>query len=437
MEIVKGPVSIARIFLDQNNWRRYLAWRGDETDAWERQVVNKALACRTPALGCHAYVCEDCGLARLIPHSCKTTFCSSCATARTDAWCEDLLSELLEVPYRHLILTLPKELRHLIRVNKKVLLNRLYRAASRAILSLTAGRPKPQRGINRDRMERRRKRYLPGFILVCHTFGSDLKFNPHMHLLITAGGLSLDHTRWIHVSKRSLVRGVDLAREWKKNVIQEIRTAESKGELEHPPFNGDPNNPTRVPDLLICVAKKKWWTHIGPSLEQVDHAVRYCCRYTRRPVIGEMRIVRYDGTDVYYRYSDYYEGGNQKVMRRSALYFIHRLIQHIPPKNFIQVRHYGLFATTLRAKLLPIARRLLAQRKRRRRQPSTWEQRRRLHTQADPLACPQCARTMTYYCMLFGCPETIAAIAGVELAERLPAKCIVPFSRLKRLARVA
>ena len=171
-------------------------------------------------------------------------------------------------------------------------------------------------------MRRKRKPYLPGFIVIVHTFGSDLKFNPHVHILVTAGGLSPDHTRWIDAPSRSLVRGLDLAREWKKNVMAEIQRAEDDGLLHHPPFGGDPNNPTKVSALLICVAKKRWWIHIGPTLKEVDHALRYCCRYTRRPVIGEMRIVSYDGNKVAFLYNDYYDGST-KVMRRSALYFIH------------------------------------------------------------------------------------------------------------------
>jgi len=435
MEIVRGPVSIAHILRDRNNWRRYLAWKGDEVDEWVRRVVPRTLACRTPALGCHIYECSDCGIVRLIPHSCKTSFCSSCGVARTNSWCRELLSDLLDVEYRHLVFTLPQELRHLIRVNKKVLLGALYRAGARAVLSLTAGHPRPKPGINRDRMDRKRRRFLPGMIIVCHTFSSDLSFKPHLHLLITAGGLSLDHASWVDAPSRSLVRSHDMAREWKKNVIDEIRTAEERGELAHPPFRGDPNNPTKVEALLTCVSKKRWWIHIGPSLEEVDHAVRYCCRYTRRPVIGEMRILRYDGSDVDFLYTDYRDSEKKKVMRRSALYFIHRLVQHIPPKNFIQVRHYGLFATARKGKLMPIARKLLGKRKRRKPQPSTWEDRRKLF-ESEPLSCPLCRHTMRFYGMLFGPTEIIAKIAGIEPTARLPPGCYVPRSRLMHHSRV-
>ena len=435
MEVIRGPVPIATILRDRNNWRRYLAWKGDVLDEWERRVVSRALACRTPALGCHMYECEDCHVVRLIPHSCKTSFCSSCGAARTDAWCRELLSDLLDVDYRHLVFTLPCQLRHLIRVNKKILLGALYRAGARAMLSLTAGHPLPKPGKNRKRMARKRRRFLPGMLIVCHTFGSDLRFNPHLHILTTAGGLSLDQETWVDAPPRSLVRTQDLAREWKKNVIDEIRKAEQDGSLTHPPYRSDPDNPTKVEPLLICVSKKRWWINIGPSLAQVDHAVRYCCRYTRRPVIGEMRIVRYDGRDVHFLYTDYRDGEKKKVMRRSALYFIHRLVQHIPPKNFHQVRHYGLFATRRKGKLLPKARKILRQRKRRKPRPSTWLSRRKEH-ESQPLACPQCGGPMTFYGTLFGPPEVIAAIADVEPSARLPPGCFVPRSRILRHSRV-
>jgi hypothetical protein len=435
MEVVRGPISIAEILRDRNNWRRYLAWKGDEIDDWTRRVVARTLDCRTAALGCHLYECKDCGIVRLVPHSCKTSFCSSCATARTDAWCCELLSDMLDVEYRHLVFTLPQELRHLIRVNKKVLLDALYRAGARAVLSLTAGAPPPRPGKNRRRMARKRRRLLPGMMIVCHTFGSDLGFNPHLHVLVTAGGLSLDQHRWLESPPRSFLRIQDLVREWKKNVIDSIREAEQLGSLVHPPFRGDPDNPTKVEFLLICVAKKRWWIHIGPSLEEVDHAVRYCCRYTRRPVIGEMRILRYDGKDVDFLYTDYRDGEKKKVMRRSVLYFIHRLVQHIPPKRFIQVRHYGLFATARKGKFLPIARKLLGQSKRRKPRPSTWESRRK-QLESEPLACPLCGNTMTLYGTLFGSPEVIAMIANIEPNARLPPRCYVPRSRVWRHSRV-
>jgi len=435
MEVIRGPVPIATILRDRNNWRRYLAWKGDELDEWTRRVVARTLACRTPALGCHMYDCADCGIVRLIPHSCKTAFCSSCGVARTDAWCRELLSDLLDVEYRHLVFTLPQELRHLIRVNKKVLLNALYRAGARAVLSMTAGHPKPKPGKNRQRMARKRRRFLPGILIVCHTFGSDLSFNPHLHVLITAGGLAPDRRSWIDAPPRSFVRCQDLAREWKKNVIDEIREAERRGDLVHPPYRGDPNNPTNVDWLLICVSKKRWWIHIGKSLAEVDHAVRYCCRYTRRPVIGEMRIVRYDGKDVHFLYTDYRDGEKKKVKRRSVLYFIHRLVQHIPPKNFIQVRHCGLFANATKRKLMPRARKLLKQRKRRKPRPSTWLSRRREHD-PQPLACPLCGAPMTFYGTLFGPHDVIATIAGIAPLARLPPGCFVRRSRVVRHSRV-
>lgn len=434
MEVLTGPVSIAKILLDQNNWRRFLAWKGDTVDEWTRTVVAKTLACRTPALGCHIYECRDCAIVRLVPHSCKTSFCGSCGAARTDAWCRELLSEMLDVDYRHLIFTLPQELRHLIRVNKRVLLNAMHRAGTRALLSLTFGTPRPQPGKNRKMMARKRRLFLPGVMSVCHTFGSDLNFNPHLHVLVTAGGLSPDRTTWVDAPPRSFVRTQDLAREWKKNLIGEIREAEASGELVHPPFGGDPDNPTNVEALMICVSKKRWWIHIGPSLKDADHAVRYCCRYTRRPAIGEMRILRYDGKKVSFLYTDYRDGERKKVMTRSVLHFILRLVQHIPPKNFIQVRHCGLFANARKKEVLPRARKALGQRKRRKPRPQTWESRRKRHGVDAPLSCPECDKPMVLIGMLFGPHPVIAEIAKIDVSSKLPPNCIIPRSRLWRLS---
>ncbi|MEW6744921.1 MAG: transposase [Planctomycetota bacterium] len=120
---------------------------------------------------------------------------------------------MLDVEYRHLVFTLPQQLRHLIRANRRVLVNALYRAGARTVLSLTAGLPTPKPGKNRRRIARKARRFVPGIMIVCHTFVSDLGFNPHLHVLVTAGGLSLDRKSWVDAPPRSFGRIQDLVRE--------------------------------------------------------------------------------------------------------------------------------------------------------------------------------------------------------------------------------
>jgi hypothetical protein len=152
---------------------------------------------------------------------------------RTDQWCKALLSEMLDVPYRHLVFTLPWELRLLIQDNRKVLLNVLFRAAADAVMSLTAGEPCPQGRKRQKWLEARQpsKLYRPGLIIVLYTFGRDLKWNPHLHVIITGGGLSLDGQGWVAAPKRYLVPAPLLGTEWKLNVITGIRAAHASSPL--------------------------------------------------------------------------------------------------------------------------------------------------------------------------------------------------------------
>jgi hypothetical protein len=204
---------------------------------------------------------------------------------------------MLDVPYRHLVFTLPWELRLLIQDNRKLLLDVLFRAAADAILSLTAAGPLPKgrKSLKWVKGRKRLKPYLPGMIMVLHTFGSDIKWNPHLHVIITAGGLSLDHQRWVSAPKRYLVPAPLLGTEWKLNVIAGVRKAHTE---------------------------KRWHILIGPSLRCADKAVRYACRYTKRPVIAEGRIVKFERGYVTFHFKDYHKGGARSFKKLPVLVFI-------------------------------------------------------------------------------------------------------------------
>ncbi|MEW6747073.1 MAG: transposase zinc-binding domain-containing protein, partial [Planctomycetota bacterium] len=207
MSLWTGAATIAEILRTTNNWKRYLAWKGGQVRRAVISHVSRMLPCRTPRLGAHLFLCRRCETVRVVPHSCKSVFCSSCGKVRTDDWCKELLSDLLDVPYRHLVFTIPWEPRLLIQDNRKVLVSVLFRAAADAVLSLTLGDPRPRGRKSRKWLAARKKHkpYLPGFMTVLHTFGSDLKWNPHLHMIVTAGGLRLDRERWVSAPRRYLV----------------------------------------------------------------------------------------------------------------------------------------------------------------------------------------------------------------------------------------
>ena len=202
-----GPIAIAEILSTSNNFKRYIAWKGGRVRRAVHYHVSRMLSCRTAKLGLHLFGCSNCPTVKVVPHSCKSVFCSSCGKVRTDQWCDELLSDLLDVPYRHLVFTLPWELRLLIQDNRQVLLNVLFRAAADAVLSLTGQGPTPRGRKSQPWLAARRpsRRYLPGLIIVLHTFGSDLKWNPHLHMIVTAGGLNGTGDRWQAAPQRYLV----------------------------------------------------------------------------------------------------------------------------------------------------------------------------------------------------------------------------------------
>ncbi len=173
----KGSTTIAEILRTSNNWKRYIAWKDGHIRSAIYFHVARILACRTPQLGAHLFLCLKCDTVMVVPNSCKSVFCSSCAKVSTDQWCKELLSDILDVPYRHLVFTLPWILCLLIQNNRQVLLVVLFRAAADALLSLTAGRPLLKGRKSRKWLNGRKshKPYLPGLIIVLQSFGSDIK----------------------------------------------------------------------------------------------------------------------------------------------------------------------------------------------------------------------------------------------------------------------
>lgn len=179
MEYFTGVITLQYIF--SQYWLFYVKWYTGKIREAVIENVSKILMCRTSALGFHVFQCKECKEVRIIPHSCKSRFCSSCGKVSTDKWVAEKLSDILEVAYHHVIFTLPWQLRIICLANREVMLNIFFKAVNKSIQEWTLKHGK----------------YLSGFFTVLHSFGSDIKFNPHFHVLITAGGLSVDKKKWV------------------------------------------------------------------------------------------------------------------------------------------------------------------------------------------------------------------------------------------------
>jgi hypothetical protein len=175
VELITGNITIKHILQHNNNWQRFYVKHKHRIRESVVENIGKLFLCRTQELGFHKYQCPHCGETVCVAHSCKSRICSSCGKLATDRWIASSLSQFPNVSYQHLVFTLPEEVRTLILLNRKLLLDALFRLASCTVASWAI----------------RNKSYVPGIAMVLHTFGRDLKFNPHIHMLVTCGGLSL------------------------------------------------------------------------------------------------------------------------------------------------------------------------------------------------------------------------------------------------------
>lgn len=213
--------------------------------------VKKILKCRTGQLGFHAYKCPKCGEVKLVPHSCKSRFCSSCGKIATDRWIGERLSDILPVEYHHLVFTLPWQLRIVCLANRKVMFQVLFNAINKSIQSWT----------------KEYGNYIPGFYVVLHTFGSDIKFNPHFHILITAGGLRLDKKKWKSAPDNYLMPEAGLKKRWRFNVINGIINANNENKLIMPLLSKT-NERLNIRAVVSVISKLSWYIFIGTRLNE-------------------------------------------------------------------------------------------------------------------------------------------------------------------------
>ncbi|MCG2726224.1 MAG: IS91 family transposase [bacterium] len=373
MELISGKITIKHILQHNNNWFRFYKKHSlliREAIPWN---IDKIFNCRSKNLGFHRYQCPDCDHTITIPHSCKSRFCSSCGTLATNNWISSSLNEFLDVPYQHLIFTVPSQIRSLILCNRKLLLDILFKSTSKTILSWT----------------KQNKSYVPGLTMVLHTFGADLTFNPHIHVLITCGGLSLDHSKWI---ANSYISHHALKSIWRYQIITSLRTLFKKQSLNLPNEEIFSNH-TSFNDFLNTLYQKTWFVHIGKSLSNAYFTIRYIGRYTKRPVIAEARITSYDGQFVQFYFKD--KSTNQTFyLKLTVEEFIANLIRHIPDKHFRQIRYAGIFASRLKTSLTTIAKKLLFQLKKSNAKILSWRERKIKSNGKDPLVCPKCLKKM-------------------------------------------
>jgi len=300
----------------------------EDANGHVQHVLDHLMQCRTAALGYHLYRCssEQCGYTHYQYHSCHDRHCPNCGGLKKQQWIEARMQELLPVKYYHVVFTLPHELNPIVLGHRKLLYKLLFDACSQTLLSFASD---PQ--------------YLgalPGIISVLHTWGQQLSFHPHIHCIVSGGGVTADNG-WKAAKKNSyrfLFPVKAMATVYRAKFIEGLQQMMNKGEVVMP-------DGTDGKALISLVYQKDWVVYAKAPFGGPHAVIEYLGRYTHKVAISNQRLqsINEDGT-VTFEYKDYADGGTKKLMALSAGEFIRRFEQHILPRGFTKIRTYGYLA---------------------------------------------------------------------------------------------
>ena len=311
----------------------------------QRRVIQDLIACRTAALGGHLLRCQECGHEQIAYNSCRNRHCGKCQAQKQAAWLEAQCAKLLEVPYYHIVFTLPEALGPLALQNKRVLYGLLFRAAAET-LSTIARDPKHLGA-------------QIGFTAVLHTWGQTLLHHPHLHCVVPAGGLSADERCWIGAREHFFLPVRVLSRLFQAKYRAYLRQAYRDGELVLEGRLKDLALPSAWRAFLEPIGKIDWVVYAKAPFGSAEQVLKYLARYTHRVAISNRRLIALEDGQVAFHYKDYRRGRRERVMRLEAVEFMRRFLLHVLPKGFVRIRHYGFLSNRSRKEKLLLCRRLL------------------------------------------------------------------------------
>jgi hypothetical protein len=337
--------------------------------------------CRTAALGGHVERCGDCGTERIAYNSCRNRHCPKCQGVAARNWLAAREADLLEVPYFHVVFTLPAEIAAIAYQNKAVVYDALFRASSEALMTIAADPSHLGARI--------------GVTAVLHTWGSAMTHHPHVHMIVPGGGLSPDGERWIACRPGFLLPVKVLSRLFRRLMLSRLMDAHRAGRLA---FFGELETLRETEALAACLAplrRKDWFVYAKPPFAGPKAVLAYLSRYTHRVAISNSRLIAMDADSVTFRVKDYRRSGRARYrsMTLAPAEFIRRFLLHVLPKGFHRIRHYGLLASAARKANLARARKLIGASEPLEAPPDTADSGGKSPTDHRP-PCPHCGGRM-------------------------------------------
>ena len=299
-----------------------------------RKIVSDLLNCRTARLGGHIERCDTCGAVRITYHSCRNRHCPKCQHMPRERWLEKRKDEILPACYFHVVFTLPHELNTVILNNKKTMLNILFAAASKTLL--TFGKNE----LNGDL----------GFMAILHTWDKTLKDHFHLHCLVVGGAVSKDKKRWMPVKNDYLFSQEALSWAFRGKFMEKMAHVRKTGAIK---FTGRAYSSFK--NMLFT---KNWVVSVREPVKRPEHVLEYLARYTHRVAIANSRIKAMKDDKVIFTAKNRKENRTDQVTL-SGVEFIRRFLLHSLPRGFVRIRHYGFLANRNRSENLNAIRQLM------------------------------------------------------------------------------
>jgi hypothetical protein len=324
--------------------------------------------CRTADVGGHVDECEECGHIKISYNSCRNRHCPKCQFLKKEKWVEARGKELLPIEYFHVVFTMPDELNPLALRNREVVYNILFKAASETLTELA----KKRLGVK------------AGFIAVLHTWGQNLMDHPHLHCIVSGGGLS--QGKWISSKRRFLFPVKVMSRLFRGKFLSFLKKAYERSGLQAAEED--------FTSSLRGLYAREWVVYSKPPFNGPENVLGYLGRYTHRIAITNHRVIGMEDGKVSFLWKDYADHNKQKVMTVDASEFIRRFLLHVLPDGFVKIRRYGFLSNRHRKECLEACRMLLGAKKPEPVPSETWQESLLRITGIDVTRCPLCEGRM-------------------------------------------
>lgn len=305
----------------------------------QHSAASSILGCKTGAFGLNAQICDDCSHIQIHYCSCGNRNCPSCQQIQKEKWIDQRRAEVIDTPYFHVVFTVPSQLRSLILANQVLLYDLLHQAASTTILTLS--------------MDEKHLGATPGIIQILHTWTQTLEYHPHIHCIVSGGGL----TRDLKLKKSSSHFFLPVAKmmpKFRGFFLANLKQYYYSGKLTIPSSCQELNETALWKEYLNQLYTTDWCPFVKETFNGFGNAIDYLGRYTHRIAISNQRILSVSDTHTTFWYYDRKDGNTRKEMTLDNQEFIRRFLMHVLPKGYRKIRYYGFLNNRFKKKNLKI-----------------------------------------------------------------------------------